>query len=71
MSKTSAGTPSTRQMATRCNSPPDNLVVSSMGVRERGSLRLDILVDDWFDLHWLYDVGVELRVCMSASLSNP
>ena len=28
MSRTSAGTPSTRQMATRCNSPPDNLGVS-------------------------------------------
>ena len=26
------------------------------------SLRLDILVDDWLDLHWLDDVGVELRV---------
>jgi hypothetical protein len=28
MSRTSAGTPSTRQMATRCNSPPDKLDIS-------------------------------------------
>jgi hypothetical protein len=26
------------------------------------SLRLDILVNDWLDLHWLDDVGVELGV---------
>ena len=25
-------------------------------------LRLDILVDDWLDLHWLDNVGVELGV---------
>jgi hypothetical protein len=31
------------------------------------SLRLDILVDNGLDLHWLDDVGVELRVCISAS----
>lgn len=61
MSRTSAGTPSTRQMATRCNSPPDNLGISSI-VAEGMSLRLDILVDNWLDLHWLDDVGVELGV---------
>jgi hypothetical protein len=26
------------------------------------SLRLNILVDDWLDLHWLDDIRVELRV---------
>jgi hypothetical protein len=31
------------------------------------SLRLDILVDDWLDLHWLDDVGVELGVWVSVS----
>lgn len=65
MSKTSAGTPSTRQMATRCSSPPDRLWVRYGQEGFRQDLRLDILVNNGLDLHWLDDVRVELGVCLS------